>query len=41
MKHYWKNRERRIISNEKLKEVILDIEALKSGNYDIVEAEEE
>ena len=30
-----------IISGDKLKEVILDIEAIRSGNFDILESVEE
>ena len=37
MKKFWKNKKRELISLKKLKEVILDIEAIREGNYDLID----
>ena len=38
MKKFWKVRSDTIISGDKLKEVVLDIEAIRSGDFEIIES---
>ena len=40
-KYFWKNKNYPIISVKKLKEVVLDIQALRCGNYDIVDSDDD
>ena len=39
MKKFWKNKDSQIISVQKLDEVVLDIEAIRNSNFDIVESD--
>ena len=41
IKQFKKMKNITIISGDKLKEVILDIEAIRSGDFDIVDSEDE
>ena len=41
MKIFWDNKYKEIISQRKLKEVTLDIEAIKNGNYILNDLDED
>ena len=41
IKKFWNNRDITIISGEKLDEVVLDIQAIRTDNFDLVDSEEE
>ena len=41
IKKFWNNRDFTIISGEKLEEVVLDIQAIRTDNFDLVDSEEE